>query len=680
MDQHYPPVACTARSVTRERRRSSGCDFDLLGSTKGRPKRRASEAAGGTFSGMPETLNDYVVLKELGRGASSVVSLACHHYTNELVCLKAMHTKKEKTWKRAMFMNRMDVEADESVDNDDRDLRETSVSESSCHSVGAPSQRSNSSSGSFADRGSAAPASITEREIAVMQLIEHPNIVNLRGVIEDDDDLMTYLILDYCQEGPLMHFLRRSAAAKQDTTAQHHEYLRCTVVRPLDRVASYARQIALALEYLHQRRIVHRDVKPDNILKVDENTVKLSDFGMSGLLPPDDDREGNVQPTAAQPQPISDGHVPLLQGPELTRILSTACLHGSDFGGTPAFMAPEAYHSSKPTLAQDCWAFGVTLYMMLFGRHPFPSSSALGKEAKEASFSKVPNPGRSLSLRRSDGGAQEKDPSSPLVSSRKKFSIVHLTSAEDLPQSDGLPRPEVRSGGCVNDPPGSGEHSLEVSLNANGERKEVNNSGGLSQKSSSVSPAMLTPLVDRSTVSAYSLATGQSEVSICYLDDVTFPEPEAVPQPEDLTAMVLEPWKDALRLLLHPDPALRLTMSEFLQHPCLRGDGRPSHEAKSSREGSPLSCSSDDNAVANAVTNASSDVGPTLNVERVCEERSTGASLQKRISRDPIPLTGLPVLSVITPPKRGGAGQAGCKPSADVPLAAGSADAAAILP
>jgi len=110
------------------------------------------------------------------------------------------------------------------------------------------------------------------------------------------------------------------------------------------------RDVVLGLEYLHFQGIIHRDIKPGNLLMSNTGTVKISDFGVSHLAKMDE---------AGQPLPEND-------------------LDLAKTAGSPAFFAPELCQvdSDKPrppiTKAIDVWALGITFFCLLFGREPFP--------------------------------------------------------------------------------------------------------------------------------------------------------------------------------------------------------------------------------------------------------------------------------------------------------------------
>ncbi|KAF2810308.1 Pkinase-domain-containing protein, partial [Mytilinidion resinicola] len=154
-----------------------------------------------------------------------------------------------------------------------------------------------------------------EREIVIMKLLEHRNIVKLYDVWENHNEL--YLVMEYVQGGELFHYIEEQGGLQEIE------------------VVHLFRQIIAALLYCHRLHIHHRDLKPENIL-LDRTTfeIKLVDFGMAAL------------------QPVGQK-------------LSTPC-------GSPHYAAPEvirfrAYDGGKA----DVWSCGVILYVMLTGTPPF---------------------------------------------------------------------------------------------------------------------------------------------------------------------------------------------------------------------------------------------------------------------------------------------------------------------
>ncbi|EGW35129.1 uncharacterized protein SPAPADRAFT_53469 [Spathaspora passalidarum NRRL Y-27907] len=153
-----------------------------------------------------------------------------------------------------------------------------------------------------------------EREIIIMKLLNHPNVLRLYDVWETSKAL--YLVMEYVEGGELFDLLVERGPL------QEREAIK------------YFRQIILGTAYCHALGICHRDLKPENLLLDDQLNVKLADFGMAALE--------------------SNG-----------KLLETSC-------GSPHYAAPEIvsglkYHGA----ASDIWSCGVILFALLTGRLPF---------------------------------------------------------------------------------------------------------------------------------------------------------------------------------------------------------------------------------------------------------------------------------------------------------------------
>ncbi|CAK4009601.1 Serine threonine- kinase ssp1 [Lecanosticta acicola] len=132
-------------------------------------------------------------------------------------------------------------------------------------------------------------------------------------------------------------------------------------VMTMEQIRVAFRDTLLGLQYLHYQGIVHRDIKPPNLLATIDNRVKISDFGVSYLGKPVRDGEPGEDVSEAEAQDLDD------EAKELAKTV-----------GTPAFYAPELCISESTgedpppvTKAIDVWALGVTLFCMLFARTPF---------------------------------------------------------------------------------------------------------------------------------------------------------------------------------------------------------------------------------------------------------------------------------------------------------------------
>ena len=144
--------------------------------------------------------------------------------------------------------------------------------------------------------------------------LRHSNIVHLLDFAIENGTPM--LIMDYAPKGSLR---------------QHYPH--GTQV-PLKTVVDFVTQIAAALQYAHNHNVIHRDVKPENILLDADNHLLLSDFGLSLLTP--------------SPQPLST----------------------QDPAGTPYYIAPEQLRG-KPCFASDQYSLAIMIYEWLCGEHPF---------------------------------------------------------------------------------------------------------------------------------------------------------------------------------------------------------------------------------------------------------------------------------------------------------------------
>lgn len=135
------------------------------------------------------------------------------------------------------------------------------------------------------------------------------------------------------------------------------EYVPCMSMQNV-RVAF--RDTLLGLQYLHYQGIVHRDIKPPNLLQTIENRVKISDFGVSYLGRPLHDEEAPEELSENEARDLDD------EAKELAKTV-----------GTPAFFAPELCITDPMddpppvTKAIDVWALGITLFCMLYARTPY---------------------------------------------------------------------------------------------------------------------------------------------------------------------------------------------------------------------------------------------------------------------------------------------------------------------
>jgi len=132
------------------------------------------------------------------------------------------------------------------------------------------------------------------REIALLKQLKHPNVVQLVDVLYNDEKQKMYLVMEYCVGG-----LQEMVDYQPDKRM------------PLFQAHGYFRQLVDGLEYLHSCRVIHKDIKPGNLLLSLDQTLKISDFGVAeqlDLFSPDDTCTTGQGSPAFQPPEIANGH------------------------------------------------------------------------------------------------------------------------------------------------------------------------------------------------------------------------------------------------------------------------------------------------------------------------------------------------------------------------------------
>ena len=169
------------------------------------------------------------------------------------------------------------------------------------------------------------------REIHILKMLRHPNIIQLYEIIETPRQL--YLIMEFCSGGELFDYIVAHSRVKEKEACR------------------FFLQLLAGVEYIHKLGIVHRDLKPENLLLDHQRGIKLVDFGLSNTYKPGE-------------------------------TLKTAC-------GSPCYAAPEMIAGKRYLgLRVDIWSCGVILFALIGGYLPFedPNTGQLYKKIMSGEY------------------------------------------------------------------------------------------------------------------------------------------------------------------------------------------------------------------------------------------------------------------------------------------------------
>ncbi|XP_025758592.1 serine/threonine-protein kinase Nek1 isoform X2 [Oreochromis niloticus] len=160
----------------------------------------------------------------------------------------------------------------------------------------------------------------SRKEVAVLANMSHPNIVQYKESFEEGGCL--YIVMDYCEGGDLFKKINSQKG----------------VLFSEEQILDWLVQICLALKHVHDRKILHRDIKSQNIFLTKDGTVQLGDFGIARVL-------------------------------NSTVELARTCI------GTPYYLSPEICENKPYNNKSDIWALGCVLYEMCTLKHAFEAGN-----------------------------------------------------------------------------------------------------------------------------------------------------------------------------------------------------------------------------------------------------------------------------------------------------------------
>ncbi|XP_058612412.1 serine/threonine-protein kinase Nek1 isoform X2 [Onychostoma macrolepis] len=160
----------------------------------------------------------------------------------------------------------------------------------------------------------------SRKEVAVLANMSHPNIVQYKESFEESGCL--YIVMDYCEGGDLFKKINNQRGT----------------LFPEEQILDWFVQICLALKHVHDRKILHRDIKSQNIFLTKDGTIQLGDFGIARVL-------------------------------NSTVELARTCI------GTPYYLSPEICENKPYNNKSDIWALGCVLYEMCTLKHAFEAGN-----------------------------------------------------------------------------------------------------------------------------------------------------------------------------------------------------------------------------------------------------------------------------------------------------------------
>ena len=164
------------------------------------------------------------------------------------------------------------------------------------------------------------------KEIRFLNSFKHPCIISYEDYfqVKYKGHIILYIVMQYADGGDLGRLIKTA----QQSNSYIHE----------DQIIDWFVQLALALKHIHDRKIIHRDIKSDNIFLMKDGSIKLGDFGVARLL--------NKTLDQAQTQV-----------------------------GTPYYLSPEICQNKPYNAKTDIWAMGALFYELIMLKHPYEAKN-----------------------------------------------------------------------------------------------------------------------------------------------------------------------------------------------------------------------------------------------------------------------------------------------------------------
>ena len=231
----------------------------------------------------------------------------------------------------------------------------------------------------------------TFREARASARLNHPGVVTVHDVVSEGD--RPWIVMELVQARSLQEIL--------DVGGPMSPY----------RAADIGRQVLAALSHAHKAGILHRDVKPSNVLICEDERAVLTDFGIAQM-------EGD------------------------STLTQTGLVMGS-----PAYIPPERVQGERAVPASDLWALGATLYTCVEGRAPYERSDAMAALAAALS-EEVPPPRNAGPLRQVLDGLLTRSPADRIKAADAMALLTKVATTRQRPEADTKPdshtKPDVK--------------------------------------------------------------------------------------------------------------------------------------------------------------------------------------------------------------------------------------------
>ena len=258
------------------------------------------------------------------------------------------------------------------------------------------------------------------REAQAAALLDHPGIITVHDVIIEDD--RPWIVMELVRARSLQDVIDDDGPVAPRTAAD------------------IGRQVLAALSHAHRAGILHRDVKPSNVLITEDGRAVLTDFGIAQV----------------------EGDAALTQ---------TGLVMGS-----PAYIPPERVQGERAVPASDLWALGATLYAAVEGKAPYERSDAMAALAA-ALTEEVPPPRNAGSLRRVLDGLLTRSPAQRMTAEAAMPLLIEVAGEQVVP-----PRGAAADATMMDRPPaGPPSGALETVLDSAAIERAVRDSAGSGQ-------------------------------------------------------------------------------------------------------------------------------------------------------------------------------------------------------